>query len=64
MAIIGRTLEAQGFRVGIIAQPDLDATPKRVSDSSGQTESILRGDRRQYGLNGQSLHLGSKNTSR
>ena len=26
MAVIGRTLEAQGFRVGIIAQPDWTGT--------------------------------------
>ncbi len=44
MAIIGRLLEAQGFRVGIIAQPDwhsAEAVPR-----AGPAAPVLRRDRR------------------
>jgi len=50
MAIIGRLLEAQGFRVGIIAQP------RRVQ-GIGPAEPVLRRHRRQHGFDGQSLHV-------
>jgi hypothetical protein len=49
MALIGRLLEAQGFRVGIISQPDW---------TSAEDFKQLGCDRRQHGFNGQSLHLG------
>jgi hypothetical protein len=41
MAIIGRLLEAHGFRVGIIARP---------------AGAVLRRHRRQHGFHGQPLH--------
>ena len=46
MAICGRMLEAQGFRVGIISQPDWN----------NKTESVLRRHRRQHGFDDQPLH--------
>ena len=55
MAIIGRLLEAQGFRVGIIAQPDwTSAEPLRAL---GAAEPVLRRHRRQHGLDGEPLHV-------
>ena len=36
MAIVGRVLEAQGFRVGIIAQPDWHST-RDFRSSAGRT---------------------------
>ncbi|GAL25632.1 probable Fe-S oxidoreductase family 2 [Vibrio variabilis] len=54
MAIIGRLLEAQGFRVGIIAQPDW-SNKKRLHDAR-ETKFVLRDHRGQYGLNDQPLH--------
>jgi hypothetical protein len=48
-AVIGRVLERQGFRVGIIAQPDWH--------SPGASESVLRYHRRQHGFDGEPLHL-------
>nr|CBX72436.1 hypothetical protein YEW_HH31680 [Yersinia enterocolitica W22703] len=53
MAIIGRMLEAQGFRVGIIAQPDW--TNKTISCDWG-AESILRSHGGQYGFDDQPLY--------
>ena len=54
MAIVGRVLEAQGFRVGIIAQPDWhSAEPFRAL---GPAEPVLRRHRRQHGFDGQPLH--------
>ena len=44
MAIIGRVLEAQGFRVGIIAQPDWRST--RGLRAARPAESVLRHHRR------------------
>ena len=56
MAIIGRLLEAQGFRVGIIAQPDWQsAEPFRAL---GKPQAVLRRHRRQHGFDGQPLHVG------
>ena len=54
MALVGRLLEAQGFRVGIIAQPDWrSAEPFRAL---GQPDLFLGRHRRQHGLDGQPLH--------
>ena len=44
MAIVGRLLEAQGFRVGIIAQPDW--TRRRTLSRAGQAQPVLRRHRR------------------
>ena len=54
MALVGRLLEAQGFRVGIISQPDWHSADdfKRA----GQAEPVLRRHRRQHGFDGQPLH--------
>src|ERR1700704_1634323 len=60
MAIIGRVLEAQGFKVGIIAQPDWHST----RDFEARAPAVLRRDRRQHGFDGQSLHLGSARAQR
>ena len=57
MAIIGRLLEAQGFRVGIIAQPDWST---RKLQDAGQAQPVFRCDRRQHGFHGQPLHLRPK----
>ena len=54
MAIIGRVLEAQGLRVGMIAQPDWHSAG-RVR-SARCAAAVLRHHRRQHGLAGQSLH--------
>ena len=54
MAIVGRVLEAQGFRVGIIAQPDWHA-PSRLQGAR-RAEPVLRHHRRQHGLDGEPLH--------
>ncbi|MCK7583295.1 MAG: hypothetical protein MZV65_52285 [Chromatiales bacterium] len=37
MAIVGRLLEAQGFRVGIIAQPDWHSTARLHARSASRT---------------------------
>jgi len=50
MAIIGRLLEAQGFRVGIIAQPDW-TSPNR--SGAGPAQPVLRRHGRQHGFDGQ-----------
>lgn len=57
MAIIGRLLEAHGFRVGIIAQPGLDF--RRTVPRTGQPNPVLWDYGRQHGFDGQPLHLGS-----
>ena len=57
MAIVGRLLEAQGFRVGIIAQPDWHST--RDFMTARQAEPVLRHHRRQHGFDGEPLHRGS-----
>ena len=54
MAIVGRVLEAQGFRVGIIAQPDWHSAEPFAA--LGRPEPVLRHHRRQHGLHGQPLH--------
>ena len=54
MALVGRLLESHGFRVGILDQPDW-RTRRRVPRARS-TESVLGRDRRQHGLDGQSLH--------
>ena len=54
MAVIGRMLEAQGFRVGIIAQPDWHE--RRAVQGAGQAEPVLRRHRRQHGFDDQPLH--------
>ena len=56
MAIIGRLLEAQGFRVGIIAQPDWQSA--EPFKALGKPTRVLRRHRRQHGLDGQPLHRG------
>ena len=55
MAIVGRVLESQGFRVGIIAQPNWRSTED--FERLGAPRSILRRHRRQHGLDGQPLHV-------
>lgn len=52
MAIISRILEAHGYRVGIICQPDWN-DPKSIS-ILGEPR-LAFGKRRQHGLDGQSL---------
>ena len=61
MAIVGRFLEAQGFRVGIISQPDWQSTAD--FEALGPPKSVFRGYRRQHGFNGQPLHLGPEDPS-
>src|SRR3546814_3504840 len=41
MAIIGRLLEAQGFRVGIIAQPDWQSA-ERSEEHKSELQSLMR----------------------
>ena len=54
MALVGRLLEAHGFRVGIIAQPDWrSAEPFRAL---GRPDGDVGRHRRQHGLDGQPLH--------
>ncbi len=56
MAIIGRLLEAQGFRVGIIAQPDWQsAEPFKVLGKPRVFFGITGGN---MDLDGQPLHRG------
>ena len=60
MAVIGRMLEAQGFRVGIIAQPDWQSSePFKVL---GKPQSVLGCDGRQHGFHDQPLHGRSQDT--
>ena len=58
MAIIGRLLEAHGFRVGIIAQPDWHS--KDGVRAARQAESVFRRRGRQHGLDDQPLHGGQE----
>ena len=58
MAIIGRLLEAHGFRVGIIAQPDWRS--KDAFEALGQAEPVLRRCRRQHGFDDQPLYRGQE----
>ena len=53
MALVGRLLEAQGFRVGIICQPDWHRPPP---SGAGQAEPVFRRHCRQHGFDGQPLH--------
>ena len=62
MAVIGRVLEAQGFRVGIIAQPDWHSA--RAVQGAGQAEPVLRRHRRQHGFDDQPLHGGPQDPQR
>ena len=59
MALIGRVLEAQGFRVGIISQPDWKK--RRTVQGPGPAESVLRHQRRQHGFHGQPLYRRPQN---
>ena len=54
MALVGRLLEAQGFRVGIISQPDWQSADDFAR--LGKPNLYLRRDRRQHGFDGQPLH--------
>ncbi len=54
MAIVGRVLEAQGFRVGIIAQPELALD--RGLRAPRRARAVLRHHGRQHGFDGQPLH--------
>ena len=54
MAIIGRLLEAQGFRVGIIAQPDWQDAP--AFKALGKPNLFFGVTARQHGFHGQPLH--------
>ena len=54
MAIIGRVLEAQGLRVGIIAQPDWHSADAFAR--ARRAAPVLRHHRRQHGFDGQPLH--------
>jgi hypothetical protein len=58
MALVGRLLEAQGFRVGIISQPDWHSA--RGLQAPGPAEPVLRHHRRQHGFDGQPLHSDRK----
>ncbi len=62
MAIIGRVLEAQGFRVGIIAQPDWHSAAAVCGTRTAQ--SVLRHHCRQHGLDGQPLYGGASGPQR
>jgi radical SAM superfamily enzyme YgiQ (UPF0313 family) len=53
MAICGRMLEAQGFRVGIISQPDWNSKDDFMRWAN---QPVLRRDRRQHGLDDQPLY--------
>jgi len=62
MAIIGRVLEAQGFKVGIIAQPDWHST--RDFEALGKPRLFFGVTGGQHGFHGESLHLGSPGAQR
>ena len=62
MAIVGRVLEAQGFRVGIIAQPDWRSTGD--FEALGRASAVLRHHGRQHGFDGESLHGGPARAAR
>ena len=59
MALIGRLLESQGFRVGIIAQPDWQSV--EAFRQLGRP-NLFWHHRRQYGLHGQPLHRRTANS--
>ena len=54
MALVGRLLEAQGFRVGIISQPDWHSADAFAG--LGKPNLFFWRDGRQYGFNGESLY--------
>ena len=54
MAILGRVLEAAGYRVGIVSPAQLEK--RRRLAPLWPTETVLRHQRRQHGLDDQSLH--------
>ena len=54
MAVVGRLLEAQGFRVGIISQPDWSSA--RSFQGTRHAAPVLRRHGRQHGFDGQPLH--------
>ena len=56
MAVIGRVLEAQGFRVGIIAQPDWHSAADPLRGARASRTAVFRRYGRQHGFHGQSLH--------
>ena len=58
MAIIGRLLEAPGFRVGIIAQPDWQSKDDFME--ARRAEPVLRRGGRQHGLDDQPLYRGQE----
>ena len=62
MAIVGRVLEAQGLRVGIIAQPDWRSA--RGLPRARRAAPVLRHHRREHGFDGQSLYRGPARTQR
>ena len=62
MAIVGRVLEAQGFRVGIIAQPDWHGADGL--HGARPAEPVLRHHRRQHGFDGEPLHRRSPHSQR
>ncbi|VTP79395.1 uncharacterized radical SAM protein YgiQ [Leclercia adecarboxylata] len=62
MAICGRMLEAQGFRVGIIAQPDWNS--KEDFMRLGKPKPVLWRHRGQHGLDDQPLHCRPQTASR
>ena len=54
MAILGRVLEAAGFRVAILSQPDWQE--RRALAAVRPAAAVLRRQRRQHGLHDQPLH--------
>ena len=60
MALIGRLLEAQGFRVGIISQPDW--TSANNFKKLGRPNLFFGVTGGQHGLYGQPLYIGQKNS--
>ena len=62
MALVGRLLEAQGFRVGILSQPDWrDVEAFRAL---GRPDRHVGRDGRQHGLDGQPVHVGPADAPR
>ncbi len=57
-ALIGRVLEEQGFRVGIIAQPDWRSADRVRAASAARAH--VRRHRREHGLDGEPLHRAKK----
>ena len=55
MALVGRLLEAQGFRVGILSQPDW--RERRGVPRARPPDRHVGRHRRQHGFDGQPLHV-------